>query len=403
MVSGVGSAVIGIVFWAAAAHLAPAATVGRMSAEIAAVTLLAVLAQLSFGSIFERFLPVAGDQTRALVKRAYAMCLSAALVLAISYVSLGLGHSFLPASFWWRAVFVISVMLWTIFALQDAVLIGLRATRWVPVENIFYSLTKLALLPLLILMTARQGIFVAWMIPVVFIIVVVNWYLFKKRIPKHEVVNVSEEKLPSIRELITLTGAQYATLLVNVLTTSIVTLIVIDRLGAVAGAHYYISAQLAGGSGLVVASIMSSFIVEASSEPGGMHHFARVALWTSVSLLGPIVVIGVIIAPQILDVFGGSYAAQGTTLMRMLLLTVPASFVVSFFTAFSWLDKRVWWFAVRQLASAAVFFSLLLTMIGRFGIVSIGVASLIESGVEAFFFLPMLIRRYRLAVRSTVL
>ena len=80
MVSGVGSAVIGIVFWAAAAHLAPAATVGRMSAEIAAVTLLAVLAQLSFGSIFERFLPVAGDQTRALVKRAYAMCLSACLL-----------------------------------------------------------------------------------------------------------------------------------------------------------------------------------------------------------------------------------------------------------------------------------------------------------------------------------
>ena len=62
VVSGAGSAVIGLVFWGFATHLVSAATIGRTSAEIAAMTLLAQLSQLSFGSIFERFLPVAGDQ-----------------------------------------------------------------------------------------------------------------------------------------------------------------------------------------------------------------------------------------------------------------------------------------------------------------------------------------------------
>jgi hypothetical protein len=85
--------------------------------------LLATLAQLSFGSSFERFLPVAGTQTRLFVQRAYVMCVTIALVITVAYEALGLSHSFLPASFGWRALFVAAVVMWTIFALQDSVLI----------------------------------------------------------------------------------------------------------------------------------------------------------------------------------------------------------------------------------------------------------------------------------------
>lgn len=402
IVSGAGSAVIGIAFWGIAAHLASPATVGRMAAEIAAMTLLAQLAELSFSSTFERFLPVAGNQTRAFVKHAYALCVSVALLISVAYVALGLGHRFLPTLFAWRALFVFAVIMWTIFALQDSALVGLRATRWVPVENIIYSLSKLALLPLLLIITASQGIFVAWMIPVSLMIIVVNWYLFKIRIPRHEKMISSRENLPSVRAMIALSGASYASLLVSVLSVSITSLIVIDRLGAVASAHFYIPVQISLGATLLIGSTMRSFIVEASSDPGTLRHSARVTLRTSIVFLVPSVVIGFIIAPDILGIFGRSYTAQGTTLLRMLLLSLPAIAVTSFYSAFAWLDKRVWWFALRQVVSAVVFFSILFTLIGHFGILAIGIASLIESGVQGIFFLPILIKRYRQAMNATV-
>jgi len=402
IISGIGSGVIGLVFWAAATHLTTTQFVGRTSAEIAILTLLGALAQLSFGATFERFIPVAGDQTRRFVAGAYVLCAFVALLISAAYEMLGLGHNFIPPGFGWQLLFVVSVVLWTIFSLQDSVLVGLRATRWVPVENILYSLAKLALLPLFIAITASQGIFVVWMFPVVFAIVAVNWYLFTRRIPQHQLRSTWSEKLPSMRQLIALSGARYAMILVNIATASITTLIVINRLGALANAHYYIPAQIAGGATLVINGITRSFIVEASSEPDNLGHYARTTLRTTVALLTPALIIGIVFAPQILDIFGSGYASHGATLLRMMLLALPASAVTYFYSAFAWLDQRVWWFAIRETVSALMFFGVLLALLGHFGILAIGIASLIESGIQGFFFLPILVRRYRVAVRGNV-
>jgi O-antigen/teichoic acid export membrane protein len=398
VVSGAGSAMIGIVFWGFAAHLASAATVGRMSAEIAIMLLLSLISQLSFSTNFERFLPVAGDQTKAFIVRAYILCISASLLTSVVYVTLGLGHSFLPASFGWRAFFVVAVIMWTIFALQDSVLVGLRATRWVPVENILYSLAKLGLLPLLLVVTAGQGIFVSWMIPVALMIVLVNWYIFKRRVPQHVALSSLSEALPTTRELIVLAGGEYGGLVINVLTGSLTTLIVINRLGAVANARYYIPAQIALGAFLLLSSILRSFVVEVSSDPSRTRHFSRLTLRTMVALLVPALIIGIVLAPEILGIFGHNYESQGTLLLRMMLLSVPAMAVTQFYFSFALLDKRIWWFALRQGASAVIFFSILLIFLSHFGIRAIGAAYLIETSIQAIFFLPILIKRYRRAV-----
>jgi O-antigen/teichoic acid export membrane protein len=185
-----------------------------------------------------------------------------------------------------------------------------------------------------------------------------------------------------------------------VLQVTIVTLIVIDRLGAVASAQYYIPAQIAGGATLLLGSIMRSFVVEASSEPDKLRQFAKVTLRTTTVLLVPSVVIGVIVAPLLLGIFGHNYSQHGTTLLRMLLLSLPAIAVTTFYSSFAWIDKQVWWFAIRQVASALIFFGVMLALIGHFGILAIGIASLVESGVQGVFFLPILIRRYRQAVAN---
>jgi O-antigen/teichoic acid export membrane protein len=397
MISSVGSAILGVAFWGIAAHLATATAVGRMSAEITAMILLATLAQLSFGTIFERFLPVAGAQTRSFVIRAYVMCVICAFVVTSIYAFSGLAHSFLPSAFIWRALFVVAVVLWTIFALQDSVLIGLRASKWVPLENILFGAMKLALLPILVAASPDQGIFLAWSVPVILTLIAVNWYIFRTRIPDHVMLSVHTETLPRSKELIVLAGAQYATLLYSTLTPAIVTLIVIQRLGAVANAHYYMPALITGSLSVFLLSVYKSFLVEAASEPYALRHHTNMAIGTMSAVLVPSVLIGVIFAPFILRIVGSAYATHATiTLLRMLLLSLPLSAVSIFYSAFAWLDRRVWWLAARDVVSVAVFFGVLFSLISRHGILAIGFASVVTSGLQGIFFLPISIRRYRL-------
>ncbi len=394
IISSGGSAIIGVLFWAFAAHLATQRAVGRTTAEIAAMILLSNLAQLSFGSIFERFLPISGHLTGGFVRRAYTTCIGFGFILATAYVIIGFGHSFLPSTFIWRALFVASVVLWTIFALQDSVMIGLRASKWVAVENILYSLAKLALLPSCVILSASHGIFIAWTGPLIVTNLIVTWYLFTKRIPE-QMLTPALSELPSTRELVVLAGAQYASLLSSVLVPSVVTLIVIDRLGAVANAHYFLPAMIYSSLSLFTWGIIRSFLVEASSEPHALRAHANSALRALVLLLVPSVILGCIFAPEFLNVFGHAYEVHGTTLMRMLLLSFPGTSVMIFYSTFAWLDKRVWSMTVRNLATNALYLLVVIALIKGHGINAIGIAALINSGFTVILFLPASIRRYR--------
>jgi O-antigen/teichoic acid export membrane protein len=324
------------------------------------------------------------------------MCSVFALILATIYSTSGLAHRFLPSALVWRSFFIVGVVLWTIFALQDSVLVGLRASKWVPVENILFGAMKLALLSVLVASVPSQGIFLAQVSPVVLTIIFVSRYIFAKRIPEHMQLKAPKESLPRSRELILLAGAQYATLLFSVLIPAVVTLIVIQRLGAVANAHYYVPALITGSLSIFLLSVYRSFIVEATSEPHALRHHTNTVITAMSIILVPSVIVGVIFAPLILRVFGTTYALHSTTLLRMLLLALPMSAVSIFYGAFAWLDRRVWWMALRDLISAVIYFTVLFTMIGRHGILAIGYASLVTSALQGIFFLPVAIRRYRL-------
>ncbi len=398
IVSGAGSALIGLGFWALAAHRAPARFVGRASAELAVMSLLSILAQLSFGVTFERFLPVAGPRAGRFVRRAYIASSLSAIAIATAYVSLHLSASTVPRALEWRVLFVVATVLWTIFSLQEPILVGLREARWVPVQSMAFSTAKLVLLPLFLSVSSQYGIFVAWNAPVIAIVLAVNWILFTKRIPAHEIHSVPHEPMPSPREMLGLTVARYVSQLITVMEPSIVAFIVISRLGPVANAHYYLTAQIAWGAILVLNSISRSFVVEASTDPQAFRRHTRTALRAGLIVTSAIVVGGLIAAPWVLRIFGPEYAAKGTLLMRLIIIALPGYAVSIFYSAFAWLDRRVWWMTARDLFSLVVYLGVILALIGRLGINAVGVASVVEAGLLGIFFLPRVVRRYRAAV-----
>jgi O-antigen/teichoic acid export membrane protein len=401
MASSTGSSGIGIIFWAVAAHLASVESIGRASAELSAMSLLASLASLSMGSTFIRFLPVSGDRTRQFVARSYGACTSLALVLALGYIAVGLGHRFLPTGIAWRVLFVVVVAFWVVFALQDAVLTGLRATKWVPVENLLFGLAKLALLPLFMVLIPMEGIFLAWSAPVFFAVALVTRYLFRTRIPAYESVSCGRSFLPSGKEIASILAAQGATQLVAIVSATLMPLIVISRLGAFANGHFYLPWTIEGSFAVLISNVLSSFLVEAAHDPSMMRLHVDRAVRLALLILVPGVAVAVGLAPYLLRIFGATYAEYGTTLLRLLLLALPGTAVTAFFTSFLWLERRMLVLACRQLADATMFLGTTLLLMGHFGLLAVGIASLATEALQTVIFLPGAIGRYRMVHGET--
>ncbi len=76
------ASVLGIVHWALAARLYPAATVGFNSAVLSAMMLVSGLAQLNMTALLLRYRPVMGRSRRRLVEVTYAGTLLVTLALA---------------------------------------------------------------------------------------------------------------------------------------------------------------------------------------------------------------------------------------------------------------------------------------------------------------------------------
>lgn len=132
---------LGLVYWIVAEQILPTAEAGRASAVISSATVLATLACLSLGGVYERFLPVAGGKSRQLVFGGYLLTTTVALTLGTGFVVCGFGDRILHTTTE-RITFPLMVAALAIYALTDPILIGLRASRAVAWKNISLSIVK---------------------------------------------------------------------------------------------------------------------------------------------------------------------------------------------------------------------------------------------------------------------
>src|SRR2546423_808203 len=79
------NALLGLVFWVAAARLYPASVVGLGAGGISALQLVATVGWVGLQFTLLRYLPVAGDKRRRLVALAYGSGMGAALVPALIF------------------------------------------------------------------------------------------------------------------------------------------------------------------------------------------------------------------------------------------------------------------------------------------------------------------------------
>jgi O-antigen/teichoic acid export membrane protein len=394
MVSTISTSLLGVVFWAIAARIYSARSLGLMAAEISAMTLLANFAQLNMINVLPRFLPTAGSNTLQLLRTSYAACITLSILIAGIFVATGFGHSFLSGSTQ-SALFVFAVAFWTIFTIQDAAMTGLRGTVWVPVENASFSIVKIILLPVFVVSLPVMGIFLAWLLPVMAALIPVNWYVFCKLGPNQQEASLGLSSLPKRRDLGAFVAGEYIGSLAYFSSSALLPLVVLTRLGATVNAYFYTSWIVATSFELLLSNIATSLIVEASSDMRSARSHVFRAIRMDLLVVMPAAVLVTLFASQVLEILGHAYAVHGATLLRIVALAIPFRAAVVLYLALARIERRIRRVMTVQITNAALILGLAVLLLGHFGVSGVAAAYFIAQAVMATILLPSLVRQFK--------
>lgn len=386
---------LGLAFWGLAAHLYATDAVGRASAAISAMALLSGVAQMDLNPLYPRYLPVAGPRTLRMVLFGYATSTGIGLVLAVGFVVLGFGHNILPSGFGPDALFVVAVVFWVVFTIQDSVLTSLRAAPWVPVENISFALAKLALL-FAFVGGGVLGIFLGWSLPVVVTIVVVNAYIFFRLVPNHQRASGGVSQLPPLRTMMGFAVSETVSNQMTVVSRAILPILVVDRLGAAAGAYFYIPWLVATNFPLFLWYIATTAVVEAGFDRvQARRHLIR-AMRLAVVIVVPAVILLVVAAPEVLNFLKPGYGTRGATLLRLTALATVLYLPTVLYLTLVWIvGRQVWRLAILEGVTAILMVGGSLLLFDRFGINAPGVVAATLCGANSLLLALPTWRRWR--------
>lgn len=385
--SSASTSALGLLYWALAARLYDSDDVGINAAAISTMTFISYLAQLNLAGVLTRFIPTAGHTTGRLIVGAYAAATllsgvaAAAFVLVVAhFTSPRLTLIGQPVGAVW---FVLATMSWSLFALQDAVLTGLRRTVWVPVENTVFAVAKIALLVLFVGALEGNGIFASWTIPAVLLLLPVNLAIFRWFIGRHVARGVAVAPEVQLRGILPyLTGDYIGSLFVSA-TVGLMPLIVLSVVGASGSAYFYVGWTIAYSLQLISINMATSLMVESSARRDRLAHDSRRMLMLLFRLQVPAVIVVTVGAPYILRLFGTSYAAEAETLLRLLALAVIPHGINAIYLSLARVQRRIARIILVQATIAIAALVLSVLLLGQIGIAGVGLAWLLAQGAVA--------------------
>jgi O-antigen/teichoic acid export membrane protein len=389
---------LGLVFWALGARLYSAHWVGDSTTVISVALLLSTVGQLGMSSLIVRYLPVAHSRSRHFVIVCYAAAVTVALLAtaaAVASVSLWSPPLvFLRNDGWWLLLFVLSSVTGTIFQLEDSVMVGLHRTKWVPVENIAFAVSRVVLIVLLAHVLSDSGIVLASAIPSVLLPIVVNAAIFWRFLPsrlREAGERPAEWEVQDVRRLV---FGNYVGSLAEMGSLYLLPVIVTNRLGASSEAYFYIPWQVMTGLTVLAANMSASLSVETAAGEELRRHVLS-ALKFVLGVLGSTAVVVGLVAHPLLLVFGTKYADSGAWALRwMLLATIPTGITMTGL-AVARIHHNGRLIACTQLLGAVTLVLVSFLLLPDYGIDGAGVAALLSATLAMGVVAPTLWRALR--------
>ncbi|HOG47321.1 MAG TPA: phosphotransferase [Anaerolineae bacterium] len=345
MLSSAMSSGLGMVYWVVAARLYSAESVGLSSTAISTMMFLAGISQLNLTGASIRFIPTAGTSTWRFVGMVstivavMAALVSAAFIAGIGFWAPHLGYlRATPAMAIWFAAATIA---WCIFSLQDSVLTGLRQAAWVPLKNAAFALGKLILLFAFAGALAQWGIFASWTAAHTLCLAPANWLIFRRLIPTHAPAGTAQAELCTPSVVARYVAGDYLGALCWLAALSIPPLMVLELAGPAAAAYYYLSFTIVETLYNVGAHMGASLIVEGARDRAGLALYRQRALLQAARIVVPVVALLVPGAPLVLRLFGESFSAEGTQLLRLCALSAIPHMVTALYVSAARVQRRV--------------------------------------------------------------
>ncbi len=391
VLSSLSTSGLGMVYWILAAHLYPAEVVGFNSAMISAMMFLSAVSQLNLNNGLIRFIRNAGTSARRFALISYMISFAfsgvACLVFLVGLKYWSPAMTIITSNPLLMAWFVGATAGWCIFALQDGILTGIRYATWVPVENTIYSIEKIVLLVIFAFYIPHLGVFAAWSIGVVALILPTNILIFKSLL-KHQADDELGKK-PSYNpgQVVKFVAADYLGGVSWMACTYLMPVIVTSRIGPAANAYFYLAWTIANTLYLITPNIGSSLIAETALNPEKVWaHLNRVFLQVA-SLVIPLAVIIAAAAPIILRVFGNRYSIEGSLLLRLLALSAIPNMFTALFISVARAQQRRVAMVVTMFSSSAAVLALSFLLIPHYGILGVGIAWLVSQTIVALVIL----------------
>ncbi|MFH9011427.1 lipopolysaccharide biosynthesis protein [Streptomyces sp. NPDC017943] len=389
---------VGAIFWLFATHWYDDEVVGVSYSALSASLLLANIGQLNLNDFLIRFLPCSGRQTRRLLLTCYAVTASWSAVVCLVFVLLVPGLApdlaFLrdPLVALW---FVAATAAYTVFVLQDGALTAMRRPGWVVAENMVFAVVKIALLAGGAVLALTSGILLSWAGGLLVSLIVANYLLLRRAVPRHERDNPEAVRPP---RLLSYAAADYTGSLFRMAAYTLVPLMVLNALGAEQSAYFSLAWIIGYVLFLVVRNMGSSLVVEAVRRPERLAEHGLRVLRHSGTLLAAGVAVIVAGAPWILRLFGPGYAEHGTTLLRLLALSALPNLVFSVAVDVLRARRRMRLVVGLQVALCVLVLGLVRLLLPVFGVTGAGLAWL---AAECLIAAPLLVLRSRWLVTAS--
>lgn len=388
----------GFAYWLLAAHYYSDSAVGRGSAAIAAMKLLAGLAAVTLPGALTRFIPAAGPRTGKLITGTYlSSALAVAVAAGVFLLLLGLWgpsyqllHGVLPG-----LGFVAAVVGWAVLTLQDGVLTGLRSAVWVPVGNTVFSVAKIVLLVMLAAVIPTAGVYVSWVAAIALSVVPLGWLVFRRLVPRHIRATEGEAEPPGARQIGRFLAGDGTGSLFSLAVMYLVPVVVAARISPALNAYFYITVLIAYTLDLLAINMGASLTVEGSHAPARLAELSRAALWRMALIMIPICLLLVILAPLILGVFGPGYATHGAPLLRLMAIATLTRVLFEVYFAVLRVQSRTSRVALLQGLLCVLVLGSTLVLLGPLSIAGAGVAELAGQSVIAVIACFGLVRALR--------
>ena len=317
------TSILGVVYWLAAAHLMGRADLGTGSSLLSALWTVSALAQLNYARSLPGLLPRARSGGTRLLARAYALVVGLSIVLGLAFAVLA---PLMSSEFGYMTgvpvfalLFAVSVPLYSIFCLEDSVLATVRRAVIIPFENATFGVMKVGLLFVLALihrMQASMVIVASWALPLIFIIVPINIYLFRSGVPQ-AANTFPRDVAPKEGKWVRYDFVGYLFWLLGTIPLPVVALTV---LGPVSAAVFYVPYTIVVSIDTLSLNMGNQLTAEMSRTRGQFTAPTIRFAWRVWGAIAALSVGLIIMAPYVLDLFGAQYRNAGTTVFRVLML-----------------------------------------------------------------------------------